>query len=449
MPPEPRDPATTLVSTSLASAALPGGRYLLIAGDDRLITVPLPATGELVLGRDATADVALEHAKISRRHARLIVGHELAIEDLGSTNGVFIGGARVASNARVAWPVGESLRIGPFTALVVVSASGVPVTADGNAPAALVVRDPSAEHTGALLERVARHQVNVLIQGETGAGKEVLARRLHALSGRPGELVAINCAALTGPLLESELFGHEQGAFTGASRAKPGLLEIAGKGTVLLDEIGDLPLELQGKLLRALEAREVYRVGGVKPITLSARVLAATHRRLTDEVAAGRFRQDLYFRLCGITLEVAPLRARQAEIPTLARRFLDEAAAAGQATAPQMTAAATAALCAHPWPGNVRELRVVVERALLLAGAGPIDVRHLALGSPRPPPATEPPPPSPPIDDERGLEVRFREALQAHHGNVSAIARALNTSRSHVRRLAARFAIDLDGARKG
>ncbi len=444
MPSAPPEPSTTLVTGEPVPVAVGGaGRYLLVAGDDRLITVPIPAAGALVLGRDATADVALEHAKISRRHARILVGAELAIEDLGSTNGVFIGGERVPAGAIVPWPAGESVRLGPFTAIVVLSRSGAPVTADGAAPAALVVRDPGAEATSALLERVAKHQVNVLIQGETGAGKEVLARRLHALSGRPGELVAINCAALTGPLLESELFGHEQGAFTGATRAKPGLLEVAGKGTVLLDEIGDLPLELQGKLLRALEAREVYRVGGVKPITLAARVVAATHRRLTDEVTAGRFRQDLYFRLCGITLEVAPLRARPAEIPILARRFLDEIAGAAGVPAPGMTAAAVAALCRHAWPGNVRELRVVVERALLLAGPHPIDVAHLGLAPPRPAA----------VDDDahldaRGLEVRFREAVQAHKGNVSAIARALATSRSHVRRLAIRFAIDLDAARK-
>ncbi|MCE9574574.1 MAG: sigma 54-interacting transcriptional regulator, partial [Deltaproteobacteria bacterium] len=396
------------------------GRYLLVAGDDRLLTVPIPAAGELIIGRDATADIALEHAKISRRHARILVGPELTIEDLGSTNGVFLGGERLASGATAPWPVGESMRLGPFTAIVVVSrGGGGPLTADGAAPASLVVRDPSADSTSALLERVAKHQVNVLIQGETGSGKEVLARRLHALSGRPGELVAINCAALTGPLLESELFGHEQGAFTGATRAKPGLLEVAGKGTVLLDEIGDLPLELQGKLLRALEAREVYRVGGVRPITLQARIMAATHRRLTDEVTAGRFRQDLYFRLCGITLEVAPLRARRAEIPTLARRFLGEVAAAAGATAPSMTAAAVAALCSHPWPGNVRELRVVVERALLLAGDRPIDVAHLGLAAARPAAVEE----EESAIDERGLEVRFAEAVREHKGNVSAIAR--------------------------
>ncbi|MCE9576559.1 MAG: sigma 54-interacting transcriptional regulator [Deltaproteobacteria bacterium] len=409
-------------------------RYLLIAGADQLISVPLPASGAVVIGRDATADVALAHPKISRRHARVIVGAELAIEDLGSTNGVFVGRARVS--ARAAWPIGESAKLGPFTAIVVRSRTGAPVTADGAAPAALVVRDPGAATTSALLERVARHQVNVLIQGETGAGKEVLARRLHALSGRPGELVAINCAALSPALLESELFGHEQGAFTGAERAKPGLLEITGAGTVLLDEIGDLPLGLQGKLLRALEAREVYRVGGVAPIRIAARVLAATHRALPDEVAKGRFREDLYFRLCGITLEVAPLRQRQAEIPRLAMQFLAEAARAAGATAPPMTAAATAALCRHPWPGNVRELRGVVERALLLALDRPIEVRHLGLA----PRAVAAP-------DERSAAARFQAAVRAHRGNVSAIARAIATSRSHVRRLAARFGVDLDAAR--
>jgi transcriptional regulator with PAS, ATPase and Fis domain len=285
-----------------------------------------------------------------------------------------------------------------------------------------------------------------LIRGETGTGKEVLARTLHALSQRPGELLAINCAALTGTLLESELFGYERGAFTGAQRAKPGLLEVAGRGTVLLDEIGDLPLELQGKLLRALEARQVYRVGGVQPIQLEARVIAASHRSLPELIARGEFREDLYFRLNGITLELAPLRERRAAIPTLALEFLADAAREAGHAVLRFTPAALAALTGYDWPGNVRELRLVVTRAALLAGGDLIDARHILLEAARP---TAEPSDGP----SDGLDGQTRDGFLAvareHRGNASAIARALQTSRTHVRRLATRFDVDLDQLRRG
>ncbi|MCA9674822.1 MAG: sigma 54-interacting transcriptional regulator, partial [Myxococcales bacterium] len=371
-----RDRTSTAVSLGAGEPA-PRGRYLLVVGDNRLITTPLPDHGALILGRDADCDVALPHEKISRRHARLVVDDGVTIEDLGSTNGIRVGGARLERGVPAPMPLGESVRLGPFTAIVLASPAGTVVSNDGLPRAALVVRDPTLDGAGELLERVARNSVHVLIQGETGTGKEVLARTLHQLSGRPGELVAINCAALTGDLLESELFGHERGAFTGATRTKPGLLEIAGRGTALLDEIGDLPLELQGKLLRALESRQVYRVGGVQPIDLHLRVLAATHKRLPEAVADGRFRQDLFFRLNGITLELPPLRERRGQIVPLVTRFLDEAARAAGVPAPQLTPATVAALNGHDWPGNVRELRLVIERALLLSGGAPIEVSHL------------------------------------------------------------------------
>jgi two-component system response regulator AtoC len=400
-------------------------RFVLVVGADRMLTMAIPRHGEMWIGRDAECEISLPHERISRRHARLIVGAEVAIEDLGSTNGVRMGGARLAPNAPQPIPIGESVRIGPFTLLLLAGTSTT--SGDESTPrAALVVRDPTLAGKTEVLERVAKHDVSVLIQGETGTGKEVLARTLHELSGRDGEMVAINCAALSGALLESELFGHEKGAFTGATRTKTGLLEVAGQGTALLDEIGDLPLELQGKLLRALESRQVYRVGGVQPISLRARVLAATHRDLPDEVARGTFRQDLYFRLNGISLVVAPLRERRSAIAVLAAEFLGRAAK-------RLTPKALAVLTEHDWPGNVRELRLVLDRAALLAGDGPILPAHVLLAPARAAGETE--------------ERRFVALAREHKGNASAIARALNTSRSQVRRLAARYGVDLDALR--
>ena len=430
----PIDLATTAVDGS-RDVAGPTGTYVLVVGGGAMLTRPLPAEGELLLGRDPECDLKLDHPRISRRHARLLVaGGDVHIEDLGSTNGLKIAGAQFERGASVPLHVGDSVRLGPFTLILL---SNQPVASnDGAVRAAVVVRDPSLRGKTELLERIARHDVGVLIRGETGTGKEVLARTLHALSQRPGELVAINCAALTGTLLESDLFGHERGAFTGALKMKPGLFEVAGQGTVLLDEIGDLPLELQGKLLRALEARQVYRVGGVQPIELHARVIAASHRSLPELIASGTFREDLYFRLNGITLELVPLRDRRDAIQTLATEFLAECS-----RGKHFTPAAMAALTAYAWPGNVRELKLVVARSALLANGTSIDARHVLLEAPR---TTAPPSPSAKGDPRE----EFLAAVREHRGNATSIARALSTSRSHVRRLAARYGVDLETYRR-
>ncbi len=404
-----------------------------------MTTRPLPLQGELVIGRDPDCDLPLINERISRRHARLLVDRGgVRIEDIGSTNGIKVGAHKLERGRPEPLPVGDGIRLGPYTLIVL--AARAAVSEEAAHRAAVVVRDPSGAGKTELLERIARHGVGVLIRGETGTGKEVLARTLHALSGRPGELVAINCAALTGNLLESELFGHERGAFTGATQTKPGLLEVAGRGTVLLDEIGDLPLELQGKLLRALEARKVFRVGGVQPIELAARMIAASHRSLPELVARGAFREDLYFRLNGITLELLPLRERRGAIADLAHEFLAESAREAGHEQPRFTVAALSSLSAYDWPGNVRELRLVVSRAVLLAGGPVIDAKHILLEAQAAAPAREPSPQS---------RENFLAVAKTHQGNASAIARELKTSRSHVRRLANRFEIDLEALRRG
>jgi two-component system response regulator AtoC len=269
-----------------------------------------------------------------------------------------------------------------------------------------------------LADRAAAGTINVLIVGETGVGKEVLARRIHQLSPRADRpFVAVNCAALSEALFESELFGHERGAFTGAAQAKPGLLETAPGGTVFLDEVAELPPALQAKLLRVLETREVLRVGSVRPRPIDVRFVAATNRDLEGEVARGTFRRDLYFRLNGMTLAIPPLRERRQEIPGLCRRFLAElCATAGRRRAPRLTDEAREHLQARRWPGNVRELRNAIERALLLAPGDEITPEHLA---------TDPEAP-PPIEDER---ERILRVLGACAGNQSRAARQLGISR--------------------
>jgi two-component system response regulator AtoC len=232
-----------------------------------------------------------------------------------------------------------------------------------------------------LIERVADSDLSIVIHGETGVGKEVMAREIHRLSPRHGKpFVGLNCAALTETLLESELFGHERGAFSGAVATKPGLFEVADKGTVFLDEIGEMSPAIQAKLLRVLEERTVLRVGGLSPRAIDVRFLAASHKDLEAEVAAGRFRQDLYFRLNGITVEIPPLRERTGEIEGLASMFIADACRRNKrALVPMVSKEATSLLMRYAWPGNIRELRNIVERAVLLCTGNRILPEHLPV----------------------------------------------------------------------
>ena len=270
----------------------------------------------------------------------------------------------------------------------------------------------------ALADRVAVGDITVLIVGETGVGKEVIADHIHARSPRAAHpLVKLNCAAMPEQLLESELFGHEKGAFTGAVAAKPGLLEQADGGSVFLDEIGELPLATQAKLLRVLEQREILRVGGLKPRAIDVRFLAATHRDLEAAIAAERFREDLYFRIAGVTLQIPPLRERPDEILPLAERFARRAAAALSRPTPVISAAARELLLGYRWPGNVRELRNVIDRATLLCD-GAIEVGQLPgdrMSRPAVAAAVEP----------SGLgEVRVQAGALERQAIESALARA-------------------------
>jgi len=301
---------------------------------------------------------------------------------------------------------------------------------------------PEMRRVHLLAKRAAVSNINVLIVGETGVGKEVLAEIIHGLSPRAQHpLVRINCAALSPSLFEAELFGHERAAFTDAREAKPGLLETAEGGTVLLDEIGELPLPLQAKLLRVIETREVMRVGAIKARAIDVRFLAATNRVLEDEVARGAFRQDLYYRLNGISLLIPPLRARVDEIEQLARSFVENAAKVADRPVPKLAPASLKLLLSYPWPGNIRELRNTIERALLLSNGDSLSPEDLPLEKMRGTPVSmERVPEAAPraaitmpvtaLDEESRLDYeRIVESLSLCSGNQTRAAKLLGMSR--------------------
>jgi sigma-54 dependent transcriptional regulator len=256
--------------------------------------------------------------------------------------------------------------------------------ADANAPTvkakALVFEDPASRELLRRIGQLAPSDATVLVVGETGTGKEIVARHLHALSHRASRpFVAVNCGALTETLADSELFGHDRGAFTGAVAPRDGWFEAAEGGTLFLDEIGDLPLAIQVKLLRVLQEREIVRLGSRQPVAIDVRLVAATNVDLREAVAAGRFREDLYYRLNVATLPLPPLRDRPGDILVLARHFLSHYAARLGAPPAELGEDAIDALLAHPWPGNVRELENAMHHAALVAHGGRALARDLAL----------------------------------------------------------------------
>ncbi len=285
---------------------------------------------------------------------------------------------------------------------------------------AVVVRAESMQKILSLAARVAQTNMSVLVLGETGSGKEIIARAIHERSNRrTGAFLGLNCAALTEALLESELFGHERGAFTGAHAAKIGLFEKAAGGTVFLDEIGDMSLAIQAKLLRVFEERNVLRLGSLEARPIDVRFVTATNKNLAAEVAAGRFRKDFLFRLSGVTLHVPPLRERLAEIEPLAALFLARAAREGGRALPAISPDALEKLTGHPWPGNIRELKHVMERALLMSEGGQIEARHIEL-LPTHPDAHEP---GPDDSTKTELALRVRPPASSLKGELDSLER--------------------------
>jgi DNA-binding NtrC family response regulator len=323
-----------------------------------------------------------------------------------------------------------------------------------------VIVDERMREIYRLAEKAAGGVINVLVLGETGVGKEVLAETVHKASKRVGgPFLCLNCAALTENLLESELFGHERGAFTDAKTAKTGLLEAASGGTVFLDEIGEMSPTLQAKLLRVIETKQVTRVGGVKPVSIDVRFVSATHRDLVQEIRDKRFRSDLYYRLNGLCLQIPPLRERRSEIRPLCDGFLARLAReSGLARVPCLTDDAAALLETYSWPGNIRELRNVMERALLLSDGDDIEPDHLPLETLSAPvevgtvamnlvaQAQVQMDEAPVTDDrwnakEKAERARIIDALRAEGGNQTRAAKKLGISRGTLLARLERFEI--------
>ena len=305
----------------------------------------------------------------------------------------------------------------------------------------MVTRDPSMVRVVATIRNIAETEATVLVRGESGTGKELVARAVHRESlRRNGPFVAVNCAAFTASLLESELFGHLKGAFTGATADRPGIFVQADGGTLFLDEVAELPLELQAKLLRVIQERVLVPVGGTRPRTVDVRIVAATHRSLRDEVRSGRFREDLMYRLRVVPLFLPSLRERPLDIELLLWHFIEEATARGPRRVVDVSPAAMRALLDHPWPGNVRELQNVVAYAFAVGRAPTLDVEDLPpdlrVTHARPAPFTSPAPPSAPawalppravrVDPRAELE----EVLARAGGDLGEAARILGVSRT-------------------
>jgi two-component system, NtrC family, response regulator AtoC len=423
------------------------GSYELVAlTGEQLRVFDLAGRTEVSVGRHESNDVQLDHPSVSRCHARLRLDTNITIEDLGSANGTFVhdrtgGQGKTEKLLRVQAPgaavtVGESLLLGAVS--VVMRHRAAPPDAGA------LVNDAGMEAVYAQAARAAAATINVLLLGETGVGKEVLARWIHARAHPTrGPFVALNCAAFSEALLEGELFGYEKGAFTGAAMARPGLFEAADGGTLFLDEVGELPSAMQAKFLRVLEERAVLRIGARAPRAITARIIAATNRDLEVEVRAGRFREDLYYRLNGLSLAIPPLRERPDAIVPLARSFVESAYRQLERRPLVLAPETLQLLQRHHWPGNVRELKNVAERAVVLCDEVVIAPRYLPAALNAPGAAEETAAPaasleafSPEVTPERfqaQLEslhrARIVEALNRCAGNQTQAAKLLGMAR--------------------
>jgi transcriptional regulator with GAF, ATPase, and Fis domain len=405
------------------------------------------------IGSNVSNDLVLDDPTISRFHCRIQrEGDVWRIVDTGSTNGTRLHGVKILSaelEGEAVISIGDSvLRVRPGS-----QGEGVTVPTVSSF-GGLVGRSEAMQRLFAVLERVAASDIDVLINGESGTGKELVAGEVVQRSARAeGPLVVVDCGSISPALVESELFGHIRGAFTGADRDREGAFEAADGGTVFLDEIGELPLELQPKLLRALEQREVRRVGQTKSRRVDVRVIAATHRDLEREVNRGRFREDLYYRLAKVSVRVPPLRDRVEDVPLLVKAFLAQLDPSGSAQR-LFSGAVLAELQRHDWPGNVRELRNYVERCVVLHDAPPPSKRSGTVPVYREGAAQEPPPSSAKKDPLSLLTptVPFRVAkeeavaafersyigplLERCQGNMSKAARTARMDRMYLHQLA-------------
>lgn len=411
----------------------------------------------LTVGSGSECEVVLRDDTVSRKHLQIVPeAGEILLRDLGSRNGSFFRGARF----RELWiDFGAEITLGRTTLKYLPreeTMGGTPSSASSYG--GLLGTSPAMRELFGLLDRVAAHDTTVLIEGETGTGKELVAEEIHRHSARAaGPFVVFDCGTVARELLASALFGHERGAFTGADSARRGAFAEAQRGTLLLDEIGELPLELQTALLRALDKKQVRRLGTDRYQTLDVRVIAATHRDLLRDVEQGRFREDLFFRLAVVRLRLPPLRERREDLEMLVRHFAREL---GGGQDWQLSARDMGRLAAAPLAGNVRELRNIVERAIVAADGTTLnlDVRALELAgaesqrgrasAPEPNGRTEGELPSFREAREQVLGGFEREYLskliERHEGNLSAAAREAKIDRKQLRKLLRRYDLKRD-----
>jgi DNA-binding NtrC family response regulator len=408
-------------------------------GFDVGVTVPC-GVRPVRIGSAPDCELVLRDPAVSRKHASVQIDSEgLRLTDLGSTNGTFVGALKI-KDALV--PPGTVFKVGKTAIRVDLKprARSLPL-APTNRFGKLVGSSPAMRQLFTLLGLVAPSPASILIGGPTGTGKELVARALHEASPRKaGPFVVLDCGAADPGLISAELFGHEAGAFTGATGARAGLFEQAQGGTIFLDEVGELPLDLQPKLLRVLEAREVRRLGGSKTIAVDARVLAATHRDLEQMVRAGRFREDLYYRLAQMRVLLPPLADRREDIPLIVQTLLEQLPAGTRVRT--MSPEAIALLAASDFPGNVRQLRNVVEQSVTIATGERVEADDiLMLGQLMPRAGVAAPAPAAPragllpAADER---AQLEAALEANDWNLARTARSLgvvlNTVKNRMRR---------------
>jgi transcriptional regulator with GAF, ATPase, and Fis domain len=408
---------------------------------------------EVRIGRAPEADLRLPDPSVSRLHARIFrVGAQYFLSD-ASRNGTFIGNERIT---QLPLDSGQTFRIGPYhihfhRAFPERGTTETPTMVDGVRPApscaprpaetplpppvdhplGLVGKSASLQTRLRSIRKVASSEFPVLVEGETGCGKELVSRGIHDLSSRNGRpFVVVNCGAISSELIESELFGHEKGAFTGATAQRKGAFEIADSGSIFLDEIGELPLALQPKLLRVLEQKEFKRVGGNESILTDVRILAATNRNLREEIRNKTFRDDLYFRIGAITLEIPPLRERREDIPLIARHFLESIPPGRGNTLPALSDDAAAFLATLDWPGNIRELRNAMHRAVVMSEGTALSAADFAF-------LRSDDSPSPGADQGDALtrwELSEKTSIQAElirqQWNKTATARSLGIAKS-------------------
>jgi DNA-binding NtrC family response regulator len=381
----PDGPNTRLATEATPSRAvhLSQCKLVVLKGSQRGKEIVI--SGDVIrIGKADENDLVLPEETVSRVHCEILrdaKGHLL--RDLHSTNGTFLDGAEIREayiRAGSVITVGTvQIKFQPFEERIEILPS------DKERLGELVGRSLKMREIYGLVERIAPTEATVLIDGETGTGKDLVARTIHSLSKRKNQpFIVVDCGAVSGTLIESELFGHEKGAFTGAATTRQGAFELAHGGTIFLDELGELSLDLQPKLLRVLEQREIRRVGGNRTIKVDIRVIAATKQDLPREVQKGKFREDLFFRLSVVQIRMPSLRERKEDIPLIVRAFLDRLADGGRS----IDEPTLSSLMAHDWPGNVRELRNVLERGLYLSstdpgeapGGGAVPVRLVSLG---------------------------------------------------------------------